>query len=146
MNSKARLLFVLMASLLLSACASGKNYSGPTLPKSEVATIIFGTPHTLPAMKPFTINGKPASWAMGWNCVWMQVLPGPVEMIVTFNDLYIHSVTARRLTFNAMAGGEYVLEGWTHDNKWGVDIVEKSTKKTIAEGSVYDLADVQKDR
>ena len=146
MKSKIYLLFVLMVTLLLSACATGKNYSGPTRPKSELATIIFGSPHTLPGMKPITINGNPANWATGWNSLSMQVLPGPVELIVAYDGLYVHGIAPRRITFNAAAGGEYVLEGWFENNRWGVDIMEKHTKQTIAEGVVCDLSDVQKDR
>jgi len=39
------------------------------------------------------------------------------------------------MTFDAMAGGEYVLDYWLKENAtWGAYIMEKSTQKRIAEG------------
>lgn len=134
MTSGLHQISLLVTLLLLSGCATGRNYSGPARPKSEVATLIrYENAWPLDTI----VNGKDTNWAASWHSLSMQVLPGPVELRVGYRTFQLRSKALLCMTFDAVAGGEYVLDYWLHeDATWGTYIMEKSTNKRIAEGVV----------
>ena len=150
MKRKIYLFSVLMTALLLSACASTPmTWDGAKLPKEQVATIDkkewrIGI---------LTINGKPQQihrWTSGGSKLEpfprvpghydpgydfyidkFQILPGPTELIVGYSTTVTYSTKTQRINFNAIAGGEYIVDYWRKGSDWGAYMIEKSTNRTI---------------
>lgn len=121
-----RLLFLVSLSILLTACASVKQYDGNERSKDEVATVTKDSIRIHFRL----INGRPQG--MYGNSV--QVLPGPATLHIGYQIANLSSAVNHVISFNAIAGREYFLDYWRDDMKWGVNLIDKTTNKIISKG------------
>ena len=121
-----KILFWAAISLFLTACASVKQYDGGEKSKDEVATI---TKDSL-RIHFRLVNGRPQG-AYGNS---IQVLPGPTTLQVGYQIANLSSTTNHVISFNAIAGRDYVLDYWRNDMIWGIYLIDKTTNLTIAKG------------
>lgn len=125
---------------LVAGCASVKQYEGPALPKDQVATV------TRDSMRVHIVrvNGR----APGGVANEIQLLPGRNELSISYQIANLGSVVNQTLAFDARAGGEYMLDYWRNDMRWGALLIDKASGQTVARGipESVDMAPVESDR
>lgn len=125
MKYLSKILSIIVA-LSLAACASVQQYEGSERPKDQVATI---TKDSL-RIHYRLVNGR--TQGMYGNTV--QVPPGPTTLVVGYQIANLASTSSLVVSFNAVAGKDYVLDYWRKEMTWGVYLIDKSVDKIIAKG------------